>query len=126
MKRILIIIVNVLIMAALLIFVVLYSAYTNRITTKRQIEHFENTTITMEHVTENYMTGEQHLCDVWAHYIDSQNMTIEEAISYIRVSHVLPNTSAHIIFKDTLTGLSTRAKHGDSDDYYVSYERLGL
>ncbi len=126
MKRILIIIVNVLIMAALLIFVVLYSAYTNRITTKRQIEHFENTAITMEHVTENYLTGEQHLCDVWAHYIDSQNMTIEEAISYIRLSHVLPNTSAHIIFKDTLTGLSTRAKHEGSEDYYVSYERTGL
>ena len=55
MKKNRIIIVNVLIMVALLTFVVLYSKYASRKTTERQIEHFENTTITMEHVTENYL-----------------------------------------------------------------------
>ena len=52
MKKNRIIIVNVLIMVALLTFVVLYSRYASRKTTERQIEHFENTTITMEHVRE--------------------------------------------------------------------------
>ncbi|MCR4896463.1 MAG: hypothetical protein K5891_06765 [Lachnospiraceae bacterium] len=47
--------VNVLIMIAMLTFVVLYSGFENRETTRRQIEHFVNTTIAMERVTENYL-----------------------------------------------------------------------
>lgn len=109
-------------MIALLTFVVIYS----RNTVLRQIEHYENTNITMERVTENYLEGEQRICDVWARYTNSERMSIEEAASFIRISHVLPNASAHIVYEDTLSGLSTRAKQGQSDDYSVSYERMGL
>ena len=126
MKRIWVVIVNVFIMIAMLTFVVLYSTFESRETVKRQIAHFENTTITMEHVTENYLEGEQRICDVWAHYINSENMDIEKAISFIRISHVLPNASAHIVYADTLTGLSTRLKQGTTDDYNVSYANLDL
>ena len=126
MKRTWVTVVNVIIMIAMLTFVVLYSNFESRDTTQRQIEHFENTTITMEHVTENYLEGEQRICDVWARYIDKNELTIEEAISFIRLSHVLPNTSAHIVYQDTLSGLSTRARRDSSDEYAVSYERVNL
>ena len=126
MKRTRVVIVNILIMIVMLVFVVLYSNFENRNTTQRQIEHFENTTITMEHVTENYLEGEQRICDVWARYINSKEMTIEEAISFIRISHVLPKASAHIIYLDTLKGLSTRAGNNAADDYSVSYSRMDL
>ena len=125
MKKNWIIIVNVIIMIVMLTFVVLYSNYENKATTQRQIEHFENVTITMKNITENYLEGEQHICDVWAHYINSKDMTIEEAVSFIRVSHVMPNASAHIVYLDSLSGLSTRAR-GTSDDYSVSYARMDL
>ena len=126
MKKTWVIIVNTIIMIALLTFVALYSGAENRNNTQRQREHFENITITMEHVTENYLEGEQRICDVWARYINSENMTIEEAASFIRISHVLPNASAHIVYLDTLSGLSTRARYTASDDYSVSYERINL
>ena len=126
MKKIFIIIVNVIIIAAILIFVALYSQSESRESYKRQIEHFENTTVTLEQVTENYLEGEQRICDVWARYINSKTMTMEEAADYIRASHVLSNTSAHLISLDTLTGLSTRPKQGTADNYAVSYERLDL
>ncbi len=126
MKKILIIIVNVIIMVAILVFVILYSRFEIRDSYLRQIEHFENTTVTMEQVTENYLEGEQRVCDIWARYINSKNMTMEEAAGYIRDSHVLTNTSAHLIFLDTLTGLSTRPKQGTTDDYAVSYERVNV
>ncbi len=51
---------------------------------------------------------------------------MEEAAEYIRSSHVLENTSAHLISTDTLIGLSTRPKIGTADDYEVSYQRLDL
>ncbi len=126
MKKTWIIAVNVLIIIALLTFVIFYSHFASRNTTQRQIEHFENTAIAMEHVTENYLVGEQRICDVWAHYINSRDMTVEEAVSFIRISHVIPNASAHIVYRDTLAGLSTRARHEGSDDYDVSYARTEL
>ena len=126
MKKTLIILVNVVIMAAILIFVALYSRFENTDAYRRQIEHFENTTVTMERVTENYLEGEQRICDVWAQYINSRTMTMEEAVSFIRASHVLGNTSGHIISLDSLTGLSTRPKLGTDGDYEVSYDRLDL
>ena len=126
MKKALIIIVNVIIIAAILVFVVLYSGYENGDSYHRQIEHFENTTITMEQVTENYLEGEQRVCDVWAQYINEGKMTLEEATAYIRNSHVLENTSAHLILLDTLDGLSTRPKLGTDAEYEVSYGRMAL
>ena len=126
MKKTLIILVNAIIMAAILVFVVLYSRYEAGESYRRQIENFENTTITMEQVTENYLEGEQRICDVWARYINNKSMTLSEATEYIRSSHVLANTSAHLIFPDTLKGLSTRPRQGTADDYEVSYERIAL
>ena len=126
MKKTMVIIVNVFIMIAMLIFVVLYSNTQSQNTAQRQIEHFENTTIAMERVTENYLEGEQRICDVWARYINSRNMTIDEAVSFIRISHVLPNASAHIVFLDSLSGLSSKARQDAPDDYSVSYARVSL
>ncbi len=120
MKKNSIVIVNIVIMAAIMVFVVLYSSIESRDSYQRQIEYFENTTVTMEHVTENYLEGEQRICDVWAHYINTRNMTVEEAAEYIRASHVLNNASVHLIFTDTLSGLSSRPKQGTTDNYEVS------
>ena len=126
MKKVFIIIVNVIIIAGILGFVVLYSEYESQDSYRRQIEYFQTTTVAMERVTENYLEGEQRICDVWARYINNNNMTIEEATEYIRSSHVLKNTSAHLVLTDTLTGLSTRPKQGTTDDYAVSYERVDI
>ncbi len=129
MKRAWVIVTNVLIMLAILSFVVVYSTLEGQNRTRRQIELFENTTIAMKHVTENYLQGEQDVCDVWAHYIDDTNMTIDEAASFVRTSHVRANASAHIIYRDTLTGLSTRPREPvtpGEEDYTVSYAGLTL
>ena len=123
MKRIWVIVANILIIISMVVFVFIYSSFEANNIQKTQIEHFENTTVTMERVTENYLEGEQRICDVWAHYINSQDMTMDDAISFIRVSHVLKSASAHIIYKDdTLAGKSTKPRKGTTDDYHVSYK----
>ncbi|MBR3813303.1 MAG: hypothetical protein IKK38_05460 [Spirochaetaceae bacterium] len=126
MRKFFIIIVNVIIISAILIFVVLYSRFEHRESYQRQIEYFENTTVTMERITANYLEGEQRICDVWAQHINNKGMTIEEATEFIRSSQVLGITSAHLIKLDSLTGLSTRPKQGKPDDYAVSYKRVAL
>ena len=76
MKKTLIVIANAVIMAAMLIFVALYSRFESKDAYQRQIEHFENTTVSIEQVTENYLEGEQRLCDVWARYINNKGMSM--------------------------------------------------
>lgn len=119
-------------MLAMLSFVVIYSYFENENAVKRQIEHFETNTIAMEHVTENYLEGEQRICDVWAHFINKYKydptkniITMDEAIEFIRGSHVLPTASAHIVYLDTLNGYSTR-KSIIKDDYKVNYSDMDL
>ena len=111
-------------MVAILAFVSVYTIFENENTVKRQTEHFENTTVTIERVTENYLEGEQRICDVWARYINSREMTIDEAAAFIRISHVLTNASAHLVYLDSKKGLSTRSHLGTVDDYAESYERI--
>ena len=124
MKRTGIIIINVLMMVAIIAFVSVHIVLNDKRTRQRQTEHFENTTVTMERVTENYLEGEQRICDVWARYINSREMTVEEAADFIRSSHALPNTSAHLIFLDSRKGVSTRARLDNSEEYGVSYEKI--
>ncbi len=124
MRKSAIIIINILIMSAILAFVSVFTVFNDRRIRQRQTEHFENTTVTMERVTENYLEGEQRVCDVWAQYINGQKMTMEEAVSFIRGSHVLSNTAAHLIYLDSKKGISTRSKLGDEDNYGVSYDKM--
>ena len=126
LKKSWIVLVNVAIVAAILIFVALYSNRERKENYEHQIEHFVNTTVAMERVTVNYLEGEQGICDNWAQYINSMNLSLEEAAAYVRATHAKTTTSAHLIDAETLKGLSTRSRLNTADDYDVSYERIDL
>ena len=117
---------NVALITALLVFVALFSGHERQENYRHQVEHYVNTTVAMERVTENYMLGEQEICDNWAHYINSRDLTLEDAAAYVRVTHVREAISAHLIDAETLEGWSTRPKLNTEEDYAVSYARLGL
>ena len=117
---------NIALMSAILVFVALYSNYERKENYRSQVEHFVNASIAMEQVTGNYLEGEQQICDNWAQYINSRDLTLEEAAEYIRATHVKADTSAHLIDTETLTGYSTRPKLNNTDQYDVSYTRMEL
>ena len=121
-----IIVANIAVMAAILVFVALYSNHEKKEHYQNQVEHFVNTTIAMERVTGNYMVGEQGICDNWAKYINSRDLTLEEATDYVRATHVSESTSAHLIDAESLKGYSTRPRPNTEDGYEVSYERMDL
>ena len=127
-KRYLIILVNVAVMLGIVGFVLLYARRTADESIAAEVAQFETATTTMEQVTANYLEGEQNICNVWARYINSKPMTIEEAVSFVRSSHVSPDDAAHIVFTDdgSLEGLSTRPKTDTADDFAVSYRTIGL
>ena len=126
MKKSWIVIGNVLIMIAILFFVIVYSNVRGQQEYEYRVDSFEHTTVALERVTENYLEGEQGICDVWTHYINHAGLSLEEAADFVRHSHVHDNVSAHLVFADTKTGLSTRANPGNPEDFSVSYSRLNL
>ena len=117
---------NVALMGAILAFVALFSNFERKENYRSQVEHFVNTTIAMERVTGNYLEGEQGICDNWAQYINSQDLTLEEAAAYVRATHTDTTTSAHLIDMETLNGYSTQPKPNTEHDYEVSYQRIEL
>ena len=117
---------NIALMSAILVFVALYSNYERKENYRSQVEHFVNASIAMERVTGNYLEGEQQICDNWAQYINSLDLTLEEAAAYIRATHAKADTSAHLIDTETMTGCSTRPKLNSTEDYDVSYARMDL
>ena len=126
LKKAWIVLANVALVAAVLVFVALYSNREKKENYEHQVEHFVNATVAMERVTHNYLEGEQEICDNWAQYISSRDLTLEEAAAYVRATHAQASISAHLIDAETLTGLSTRPKVNTADDYDVSYERIEL
>ncbi len=126
LKKSWIVLANVALVAAVVAFVAIYSSHEQTENYKHRVESFVNTTVAMERVTGNYLEGEQEICDNWAQYINSRNLSLEEATAYIRTTHVQTATSAHLIDAETLKGLSTRPGMNAADDYDVSYERIEL
>ena len=128
MKKKWIIPVNVLIVLGILLFIVQYARREHNNYVQAQTEVFEDMTVAMEHVTGNYLQGEQRVCNSWALYINSQSMNMDEAIEFVRQSLTSPNVTAHILYTDdgSMSGVSTHPRSGSAEDYSVSYAGLSL
>ena len=133
MKRSIVIIINLLIMGVILFFIIRYANTRAQESNKNEIAAYEKMTMTTSQIIVNYLEDEQHLCDIWANYInrsaqDGSPMTAEEAVSFIRKSKISSETEAHLIFLDSpeREGISTTARVSDPDDYIVSYKNIKI
>nr|WP_292164080.1 ATP-binding protein [Butyrivibrio sp.] len=133
MKKTLIIVIDLVIMTLILFFIVQYANAKMRESNESVIEAFEKMTVTAEQIITNYLEDEQHLCDVWANYINRSAeagtpMTAEETISFIRKAKISPIIYGHLIFTDeeSRSGISTHPGSKDPDDYSVSYRNIKI
>ncbi len=126
MKKNLMILGNALIVIMILFMIALYVRIEQKNNLSSQTEAFGNMTVAMENMTTNYLVGEQQVCNSWASYINSKDMTAEEAIAFVRDSISAPDVMAHILFTEDqeLTGVSTAAKSTAAEDYSVSYRNI--
>ena len=127
MKRILVLAGNFLIIAAILALTFFYVRGERARSLSAKTSAFENMTEAMENVTTNYLIGEEQVCKSWANYINKNQMTMDEAIGFVRESIDTPGVMAHLLIEEnqSLTGLSTVARSQTPDDYGVSYKNVG-
>ncbi|MBE5822468.1 MAG: response regulator [Butyrivibrio sp.] len=133
MKRRPIIIINLLIMGSILFFIFRYANDKSAESAHNSIRAFEKMTMTTNQIIVNYLEDEQHLCDIWANYVngsakDGTPMTADEAISYIRKAKISPEIEGHLIFLDSeeRSGISTTANVADPDVFTVSYNKINI
>ena len=126
MKKLPILISNIVIVAFIMIFVSLHVTNQGKLHISRNRENFVNMTVSLERVTTYYLEGEQRLCNSWARYINKHNLTLEEAVDYLNTVQVVKTYSSHIIMLDTLKGLSNRPHTENPDDNTVSYSGIDI
>ena len=120
-------------MGFILLFIIRYANTKAEERNKNEIIAFEKMTVTTNQIIANYLEDEQHICDVWANYInrsaeDGTPMTAEDAVSYIRKAKVYSEIEGHLIFMDDpkRKGVSTAAKVSDPAAYTVSYKNIDI
>ena len=126
MKKILILLANVLIMSAILIFVLQYANDTRSKREKEQITDYERTAASAERVTANYLEEEQHICDTWASYINSAPHTSAETMEFLRVSQTMDGISAQLIFNSGTYWSGYTTELPTDNGHTVSYKGIDL
>ena len=122
-------IINILIVLAIVVFVGFYSRREHEKGLNEARDQFTNMLLAMERITTNYLEHEQHICNIWANYINDNTSSLEEAMNYIRLTQSgYDEGSAHIIFPKDLArkGISSEAGPGGPKDFTVSYEGYNI
>ncbi len=127
MKKSLLTIVNIIIMAVVMIVVVVYTNHTSTSLKTKQVQDFEDSTEGLVQSTINYLYGAQQVANTWGHYINSQFLTMEEAIQFLRDSKADDeDLSAQLLFVDQKlenVGLSVEPDVQHPDNYTVRYRK---
>ena len=105
---------NILLILAAVFSSLSYSAYVRKEKMQMEIDAFCSTMEGMKQVSGNYLEMEKGYADNWASFIESQNMTLDEALTYIRDSNSQKDRYAHIVDMDTFDAYSTFEKKGDN------------
>ncbi len=131
MRRTFIVIVNIVIIGLILFFIVRYAEDRATESNRSSIASFEKMTLTTEQIIANYLEDEQHLCDIWANYVNRSAeagtpMTAEDAISYIRKAKISPEIQGHLIFLDekSKSGISSSPSATDPTNFSVTYKNV--
>lgn len=108
-----IILVNAVLILGAILFSVVYSNEMKKERAKLAADNFCATVETMKRTAGNYLQTEKNYVQSWQTYIERNDMTMEEALAYIREVNTQTDRYAHIVDMDTYEAHSTYLKGGD-------------
>ena len=106
-QKIIVIVTNVILVLIAVISLDVYSKNAQKDQTHIEIEAFCTTIEVMKQISKNYLNTEKGYVEDWSEYIGSNDMTLEEALDFIRTTNTKTNRYAHIIDMDTYEAYST-------------------
>lgn len=113
----------------MIIAVVSSAAFSVRVRTERQdakISEFVSTIESMKKLSQTYLDSERGYVRNWASYISEQEMTLEEALRFLRTINTDPVRYVHIVDMATFRAYSSFYAPGQEEiDSYARFSRAG-
>ena len=114
---------NILLIIIMLIGTAEYTRYIYKTQEEAQKEDFIRMIDSMKKVSQNHLNSERGYVKNWANYISQNDMTMQEALEFLRTINTDKNRFAHIIDMDTYEAYSSYYPEGlESIDTYVKYK----
>lgn len=99
-----------------------YTSYIYKTRRESKKDDFVRMIESMKQISENHLDGEKGYVIDWAEYISSNNMTLEEALDFLRTINADKNRYAHIVDMDTYEAYSSYFPKGEENiDTYIKY-----
>jgi len=117
--KVLLVLCNIVLMAGALLFAAVYTDRMRQNQEQMELDAFQTTVESMKQISANYLSGERQYAENWAAYIEAQDMTMDEALEYIRVSNTQTDRSANIVDMDTFAARSSFRRDDGTDDVSV-------
>lgn len=123
MKKGMIIVVNILMLVMGILLAVVYSSHLTSERTELTRDAFKSTVEAMVQVSMSQLSMQQEHVNNWCDYINARDLTMEEAMEFLRGICTGDEVQAQLIDPETLAGFSTRENVQQAGDYAVDYWR---
>lgn len=110
--KLVLILINIFLIFSAIIVSWVYSRNVKEQQQNGQKETFKATIESMKQISTNYLTMELGYAKDWAQYIDEHEMTMEEALAYIRQANNQKERYAHLVDMQTFEAYSAYGKNG--------------
>lgn len=121
--KIMLLLCNVILIVATVTAAGMYSNYIRRTQEESKTDAFIRMIESMKQVSQNYLDSERGYVRDWAAYVSEQDMTIEEALAFLRSVNTNGDRFVHIVDMDSFDAWSSYYPQGQEEiDTYVKYK----
>ena len=109
-KNTILILCNIILILIMIVTVVIYSNTALNQNNTIKCKTFCNMVESVKQVSENYIKAEKGYVNNWARYISSQNMTAEQALSYVRITNTQTDRTVHLVDMEDMSARSAETE----------------
>ena len=121
--KIMLLLCNVILIAVTVTAALLYSGYIRKTQEASKTDAFIRMIESMKQVSQNYLDSERGYVRDWASYISEQDMTMEEALAFLRSINTNGDRFVHIVDMDSFDAWSSYYPQGEEEiATYVKYK----
>lgn len=122
-KKIILLIINLFLVALIILAIGNYSANVNANQLEDNKYNFMLTIQSQKKLTQNYLKNEQGYVNNWSKYIDENDMTLDQAMLFLKTINTNSNRYAHIVDVESCVAYSSYYDIGNNQiDTYADYK----
>ncbi len=121
-NKIILFIINLVIITTIVLAIAYYTNYVSDNQDEDNKYSFMVSIESQKKLTQNFLKNEQGYVNNWANYIDSNDMNLDDALTFLKTINTNRNRYAHIVDMDAYKAYSSSYELGDNEiDTYLNY-----